>query len=546
MTHGLTVSRRRGEVLRRMMDTRPAWLSRRRCQAQAVIAAAIVAGITASFDQLFGFDEAPSPLPGSVTGAQLRAGCVFIQPDDTSLRTQGAERGLPGGSLCLPVWLRSQTESLCSCAQRVIPCSAARGERGLRGRAVSAVWPSGPSRRVFADVRWRGGGRGKAGRRALFAAGSGVSDLPGDAAQTSCWGGQIFKLNSRCSSGRRMMKEAALAGRLGVWCFHWDAAPDQLVCCSVIARRSTGSAHVQQKRNVKSVSGWPVDIPVEHIHRRRHNIAGSSPGATPQGCCLSPKLFSLYTYDCASNRDNNTVIKYADDTTILGLIKREDESSYRDLVHRIIAYGEDNDLVLNLDKTKELILDFRKKSPSLQPLVVKGTVVERTESYRFLGLQISESLSWAKHTAATVQKAQQRLYFIRLLKKARLGLQPLTQVYRGLVESILTSGITVWYGNTTMAERKKLQRVIKTAERIIGSDLPSMDTIYTQRCRRRAQCILKDKHPAHTLFKWVDLRHRRPVSIKTHRARFHNSFFPATVRLVAQDIKEGRKHLTPH
>ncbi|WP_227487662.1 hypothetical protein, partial [Nocardioides malaquae] len=62
------------------------------------------------------------------------------------------------------------------------------------------------------------------------------------------------------------------------------------------------------------------------------------------------------------------------------------------------------------------------------------------------------------------------------------------------MESILTSGITVWYGNTTQAERKSLQRVVKTAERIIGSGLPAMDTIYTQHCRRRAQNILKDSH----------------------------------------------------
>ncbi|XP_040903448.1 poly(A) polymerase alpha-like [Toxotes jaculatrix] len=60
-----------------------------------------------------------------------------------------------------------------------------------------------------------------------------------------------------------------------------------------------------------------------------------------------------------------------------------------------------------------------------------------------------------------------------------------------------------------------------------------MDSIYTERCRRKAQSILKDKHhPGRALFQWVDsgynLRHRRPVSISAHRTRLHNSFFPAT------------------
>lgn len=114
----------------------------------------------------------------------------------------------------------------------------------------------------------------------------------------------------------------------------------------------------------------------------------------------------------------------------------------------------------------------------------------------------------------------------------------------------LSCRIAVWYGNTTVAERKSLQRVIKTAERVIGSELPSIETIYSQRCRRRAQNILKDKHYlAHTLFKWVDsgynLKHRRPLSISTHRTRFHNSFFPATVRMVAKDNQEGNTSLIP-
>ena len=134
-----------------------------------------------------------------------------------------------------------------------------------------------------------------------------------------------------------------------------------------------------------------------------------------------------------------------------------------------------------------------------------------------------------------------------MMKKAGLCPQPLTMAYRGLVESILTSGITVWYGNTTQAERKSLQRVVKNAERIIGSDLPAMDTIYTQRCRRRAQSILKDgHHPAHPLFVWRDsghnLRHHRPESLSTHTTRFFNRFFPATVRLVAEDIKDGSQY----
>ncbi|XP_039876554.1 uncharacterized protein LOC120726733 [Simochromis diagramma] len=52
---------------------------------------------------------------------------------------------------------------------------------------------------------------------------------------------------------------------------------------------------------------------------------------SPQGCCLSPKLFTLYTHDCVSTQENAIIIKYANNTTILGLINRGYESGYRTL-----------------------------------------------------------------------------------------------------------------------------------------------------------------------------------------------------------------------
>ncbi len=245
---------------------------------------------------------------------------------------------------------------------------------------------------------------------------------------------------------------------------------------------------------------------------------------TPQGCCLSPKLFTLYTSDCVSTQDNTVIIKYADDTTILGLIKGGDESGYRKQVDNIITYGEENELILNVSKTREIVMDFRKKSPPLQPLFIKGTGVERADSHRFLGLEVTSNLSWTTHTANTVKKAQKHMYHIRLLRKAGLSCRPLTLAHRGLIESILTAGITVWDGNTTQAERRALQRVIKTAERATGTKLPSMDTLYSQRCRKKAVKIMRDtSHPAHPLLRHkqstYNLRLNRADSIIKHSPR---------------------------
>ena len=49
----------------------------------------------------------------------------------------------------------------------------------------------------------------------------------------------------------------------------------------------------------------------------------------PQGCVLCPLLYSLFTHDCMARHDSNTIIKFADDTTVVGLITDNNETAYR-------------------------------------------------------------------------------------------------------------------------------------------------------------------------------------------------------------------------
>jgi hypothetical protein len=46
----------------------------------------------------------------------------------------------------------------------------------------------------------------------------------------------------------------------------------------------------------------------------------------PHECVLSPLLYSLFTHDYTARHDSNTIIKFADDTTVIGLITNNDES----------------------------------------------------------------------------------------------------------------------------------------------------------------------------------------------------------------------------
>ena len=81
----------------------------------------------------------------------------------------------------------------------------------------------------------------------------------------------------------------------------------------------------------------------------------------PQGCVLSPVLFTMYTNDCTSHSVLCKLIKYADDSILLGLIKSENELAYRQEIINLSHWCKNHNLLLNVQKTKEVIFDFRKK-----------------------------------------------------------------------------------------------------------------------------------------------------------------------------------------
>ncbi len=49
----------------------------------------------------------------------------------------------------------------------------------------------------------------------------------------------------------------------------------------------------------------------------------------PLGCALRPLLFTLYTQDCNLRHGENFVVKFANNTTIIGRISNNDKTSYR-------------------------------------------------------------------------------------------------------------------------------------------------------------------------------------------------------------------------
>ena len=146
----------------------------------------------------------------------------------------------------------------------------------------------------------------------------------------------------------------------------------------------------------------------------------------PQGCMLSPFLFTPFTNDCVSGNQSVRVVKFSVD---IGCVNNANESVYREDVQRLFGWCKNNNLVLNISKTKEMIIDFRKKKTPIHPLFIDGSEVLQANSVKLLGSTISKDLSWCNNSIDIIKKAQKRMYFLRHLKRFGLSQAILTRFY---------------------------------------------------------------------------------------------------------------------
>ncbi|KAK3570323.1 hypothetical protein QTP86_017168 [Hemibagrus guttatus] len=132
---------------------------------------------------------------------------------------------------------------------------------------------------------------------------------------------------------------------------------------------------------------------------------------------------------------------------------KNNKSAYREEVQCLTAWCKANSLSLNVDKTKEMVVDF-----------------EQQRMRTSLGHSTPPPSPRKPSTASTSCRGKP-IYLPPIL----------TMFYRGTIESVLSSCITAWLGNCTISDRKTLQRIVRTAEKITGVSLPSITYMYTHK-----------------------------------------------------------------
>lgn len=125
-------------------------------------------------------------------------------------------------------------------------------------------------------------------------------------------------------------------------------------------------------------------------------------------------------------------------------------------------------------------------------MVIHGNAMESVRSTKLLGVYITDDLTWTTNTTSLVRRTQQRFHFVQLIRRTNLSLSVLTTFYRDTMESSLL----VWCKSCPTSDQTSSQILVRTAEKIIRTSLPSIQDLYLLVCLNRATKIVRNPtHP---------------------------------------------------
>ena len=219
-------------------------------------------------------------------------------------------------------------------------------------------------------------------------------------------------------------------------------------------------------------------------------------GGGPAGSTIGILEFlsqSNHSADCVSPDDR---FKFVDDLTILEIINiltigltsyniknhvPSDIPSHgqyippnnlrsQSYLNTINQWTENQLMEINQLKTKTMIFNFTTKYQFTTRLQLKEENIDVVKHTKLLGTIVSDDLRWDMNTNAIVKKSYARMELLRKVASFGASVEDLKQIYISYIRSILEQSCTVWHSSLSLENREDLERVQKSAFKIILQD----------------------------------------------------------------------------
>jgi len=196
----------------------------------------------------------------------------------------------------------------------------------------------------------------------------------------------------------------------------------------------------------------------------------------PQGSILGPLLFVLHFNDSIDSLSTCNMLMYADDTVMyysdkdIDIIQKHLEGDF-DSLNKWLTL---NELIINLKKGKTEIMIFgtspRLKKLESTPLAIShnNMSLNITNTYKYLGITLTNSLNMTDHQTATLKKVSSRLHLLRKMR-TYMDTKTASLIYQAMIVPVLTYCSLSLYGSTPPHINRKIAAIEDLARFVIGN-----------------------------------------------------------------------------
>ena len=216
-------------------------------------------------------------------------------------------------------------------------------------------------------------------------------------------------------------------------------------------------------------------------------------GGGPQGA-----TFGIWEYLAQSNRNADCVnpdyrFKFVDDLTVLEKINLlivglssfnskayvpsdiPDHNQFipannlksQEYLEEIRSWTENQKMILNDKKTKVMVFNFNDNYQFGTRLKLEENNLEVVDRAKLLGVIITDDLKWEVNTASLVKRANSRMQLLHKVASFGTSLEERRNIYILFIRSVLEQSCVVWHSGLTKENEDDLERVQKSAVRII-------------------------------------------------------------------------------
>ena len=197
---------------------------------------------------------------------------------------------------------------------------------------------------------------------------------------------------------------------------------------------------------------------------------------TPQGSCLGPLLFLIFSNDLFRNLDYCSTLQFADDTTIY--------KGHRNL--RYLTWYIETDLSnlddwfkakLTLNVGKSVYMTFGKNKNVDTSIKLGHTELPRVDSVKFLRMWLDQKLNWDEHLSKLKSKMRRNMTMLQV------GINLLDThsnkiLYYAQIYSHISYGLPLWGNMISTTKMKSIQKLQNKCVRKIDTYEKQVQKIY--------------------------------------------------------------------